>query len=426
MRCGTAPSTFLHLASSTKTENPIAHIASKIGSPHWERFMLGNMKKRVSKSLMSFGLAAVLVLTASMVQAQTAARFLGSVTAINGDTLTVKNAQGQEQQVQVPSTADLKRIEPGQTDLTKAVALQYSDLAVNDRVLIYLDPNATGGKAQATRLIAIKQADLAKQQQSEAAEWRNGASGLVKSVDAASGDIVIKSGAGPTEKTVTVHTGKTTILKRYAAASISYDKATVAPFDAIHAGDQLTARGTKNADGTEVTATEVVTGSFRNLDGTISSLDASNSTIEVKDLATKKQVTIHITADAQMHKLDARMAQMLAARLNGTTAGGARGGAGGGAPAAGGAGNAGGGGGRGAGGQGMGQGMDPQQLLNRAPAIHFADLQKGDAVMLVSTSGESDVTAITLMAGVEAILEAPAGKDVLSNWSMGGGEGGEE
>ena len=66
-------------------------------------------------------------------------------------------------------------------------------------------------------------------------------------------------------------------------------------------------------------------------------------------------------------------------------------------------------------------------MLNRAPMIHLSDLKKGDAVMLVSTEGTADVTAITLLAGVEPILEAPAGRDLLSSWSMdtsaGGGEG---
>jgi hypothetical protein len=31
------------------------------------------------------------------------------------------------------------------------------------------------------------------------------------------------------------------------------------------------------------------------------------------------------------------------------------------------------------------------------------------------------VNAITLLAGVEPLLEAPAAIDLLSNWSMGGG-----
>ena len=72
-------------------------------------------------------------------------------------------------------------------------------------------------------------------------------------------------------------------------------------------------------------------------------------------------------------------------------------------------------------------GGDMQQILSRAPAIQLSDLQKGEAVMLVSTQGASDVTAITLLAGVEPLLEAPASQDLLSNWSMGAsGEGGGE
>ena len=48
----------------------------------------------------------------------------------------------------------------------------------------------------------------------------------------------------------------------------------------------------------------------------------------VKDLATKKQVTIHITPEAQMRRLPERMAQMLAVRLKGRHAGGRRAGSG--------------------------------------------------------------------------------------------------
>ena len=74
--------------------------------------------------------------------------------------------------------------------------------------------------------------------------------GLVKSVDAANGVIVLTTGAGPTLKIVTVHVSKTTVLKRYAPASVRFDLAQPGPIEAIHPGDQLRARGTKNADGT--------------------------------------------------------------------------------------------------------------------------------------------------------------------------------
>jgi hypothetical protein len=133
------------------------------------------------------------------------------------------------------------------------------------------------------------------------------------------------------------------------------------------------------------------------------------------------------------------MARMLAMRLKGTTSGG-QGGWGGNASAANGAagGQRGGGGGQWSGGQGNGGGSwggqngghgggDPEQMLSRAPAIQLGDLQKGEAVMLVATDGTSDVSAITLLAGVEPLLEAPAAsKDLLANWSMNGGAGAAE
>jgi hypothetical protein len=265
----------------------------------------------------------------------------------------------------------------------------------------------------------------------------------VKNVDPNAGAITLTTGAGATAKTVTVHTGKSTVLKRYAPGSVRYDQAQPAPMDAIHPGDQLRARGQKNTDGSEINAEEVVSGSFRNIAGTISSLDAANSTFVVKDLATKKQVTVQIAADAQMRRLPERMAQMLATRLKGGTPGApGQGGppqsAASGSPPAGapGGGQRGGNGGpAGPGGPGTGAGApgsqwsgqngagDPQQMLNRAPAIKLADLQKGEAVMLVSTEGANDVTAITLLAGVEPLLEAPAAQNLLSNWSMGSGGG---
>jgi hypothetical protein len=61
-------------------------------------------------------------------------------------------------------------------------------------------------------------------------------------------------------------------------------------------------------------------------------------------------------------------------------------------------------------------------MLSRAPAIQLADLQKGEAVMLVATETSKGLAAVTLLAGVEPLLEAPAAsQNLLSNWSMGSG-----
>ena len=65
---------------------------------------------------------------------------------------------------------------------------------------------------------------------------------------------------------------------------------------------------------------------------------------------------------------------------------------------------------------------DFQQMLSHMPAATLADLQKGDAVIMVATQGTSaGVTAITLLAGVEPILQAApsaASALMLSPWSL--------
>ena len=356
----------------------------------------------------------------------------GTITAVDGDTLTVKSDANGVSQIEVPTAAAILRIAPGAKDLSSAAKIQFSDLTVGDRVLVTPDPKATGATAQALRIIAVKQSDLALKQQKDIQDWqRRGVGGLVKSVDAATGVIVLTSGSGALTKTITVHTTKATVLKRYAPASRRFDLAQLAPIDAIHAGDQLQARGTKNADGTEIAAEETVSGSFRNIAGTVVSLDAASATLVVKDLATKKPVTIKIAAETQMLRLEDRMAQMLAIRLKGGATGagvngaaGANGNGATGGPRSGGTG----GGGQWAGRNGgQGGGFDPQMMLSRAPAIHLSDLKKGDAVMLVATDGTTEVSAITLLAGVEPLLEAPAAtQNLLSNWSLNSGAGAAE
>jgi hypothetical protein len=384
--------------------------------------MMSAKKFRFLSSAMRWVVVPALMAVASLVQAQAPKLIQGTITAISGNTLSVKTDGDGVQQVDVPATAAILRVAPDAKNLSAAEKIQFSDLAVGDRASVKPDPNGTGSTPQALRIIAIKHSDIVAKQQKDREDWqRRGAGGLVKSVDPASGVIVVGSGAGAAAKTITVHTSKTTILKRYAQTSVSYDEAILGPIDAIHPGDQLRARGEKSADGTEIAAEEVISGSFLNIAGTITSLDASGSTLVVKDLATKKQVTIHVTAEAQMRRLPDRMATMLAMRLKGTVSSGLGAPSGGASPANGAwAGGQRSGGGQWGGGAG-GQAPDPQQMLSRAPAIQFSDLHKGEAVMLVATDGATQVTAVTLLAGVEPLLEAPAASDLLSNWSMNGG-----
>jgi transcription antitermination factor NusG len=293
----------------------------------------------------------------------------------------------------------------------------------------------------------MKQADVASLQQRELQEWRtHGVNGFVKSVDPAAQTITISTGNGLTAKTVVIEVSKTTNIRRYAADSIKFDDAKPATLDQIKPGDQLRAKGAKNDDGTQLTADAIVTGTFRNIAGTVVSVDASANRVIVNDLATKKPFTVDVSADSQLHKLSPTMAEGIAMRLKGGAAApgaAASGGAVSGAPGSG-AGQA---SAPGAGGAGSGQGHAPganggqppagggapgqrggdlQQALNRAPVLELSELKKGDALMVLTTEGRTpdEATAVTLLAGVEPLLQASpsASQSVLSaSWSLGGG-----
>jgi hypothetical protein len=366
--------------------------------------------------------------------AQKAAPALGSIQAVTDKTLTLKTDAGAELAVQFSPAMRVLRVEPGSKTLKDAVAIPLTELSVGDRVLVRGE--ATGPNAMtATTIVAMKKEDIAKKQAREREEWqRRGIGGLVKSVDSAKETIVISTTNATGPKDVTINAPVGTILRRYAPGSVNFDEAKIAPLAEVQPGDQLRARGSRSADGAEFTADEIVSGTFHNISGTISAIDAAKSTLTVSDLATKKNVELTVTADSQMRKLPAPVAQRIAIRLKGLSpdAAAQNGAPGSGTPgqgtatpaAQGGPAVAGGGSGGPAGGQRAGG--DMQQMLSRLPSSPLGDFQKGDAVMIVATSGgnASRPTVITLLGGVEPILQsAPQGQasSILTPWSLNSG-----
>jgi len=377
------------------------------------------------------------------------AKAVGVIKSIQADSITVAAESGGEVTAKLTGSTKILRVPPGEKDLKNATALQAQDLQPGDRVLVRGQALAEGDGhtivISALAVIVMKQADVAAKQQHERDDWqKRGVGGLVTKVDAAAGVITISAGGMGASRNIAVHLAKDTILRRYAPDSVKFDDAKPASVDQIKTGDQLRARGTRSPDGSELTAEEIVTGAFRNIAGTIKSIDASSNTMTVQDAIRKSAVVVKVSPDSQMKKLPAEMAQRIAMRLK-AAASGARGDQ----PGANGQGQAPSTTGQGAapsagathtttesqaarapgGGPGGNGPPDLQRLLSRLPNSTLADMQKGDAVMIVSTEGGDSgaVTAITLLAGVEAILTAAPNRSassLLSPWSLGapGGE----
>ncbi len=365
---------------------------------------------------------------------------VGTIKSVQAGSITVAAESGGEVTATLSPSTKILRVPPGEKDLKNATALQPQDLQPGDRVLVRGQASTNPHTIAALAVIVMKQSDVSARQQRERDDWqKRGVGGLVNKVDDATGTIAISSGGFGAGHSIAVHIGKDTVLRRYAPGSVRFDDAKTAPLDQIKVGDQLRARGARTADGSELTAEEIVSGSFRNIAGTITAIDAAGNTMTVQDLIAKAPVVIRVSADSQMKKLLPEMAQRIAARLKGgagasgdqpaqasaqdasaqdsgaqgspQSRGGARHGAEGQSTR---------GAGAGAGGNGS---QDLQRLLTRLPNSTLADLQKGDAVMLVATQGGDSgaVAAITLLAGVEPMLTAAQSLStysLLSPWSL--------
>jgi hypothetical protein len=355
--------------------------------------------------------------------------------------LTLKTDTG-DVAVTVDPKAKVVRVAPGATNLTNAAPIELTDINVGDRL------RARGRAAEdkslaALEIVVISQSDIASKQAAERADWdRRGVTGIVADVAADSFTINVRTLAGV--KPVIVKPGPNALIRRYTPDSVKFADAKPSQLADLRKGDQVRARGDKTPDGSAMTADEIVSGQFKMIAGLVLAVDLQENVIRINNVETKKPVTVKISADSTLKKLQPQLAQAIANRLHGVAPaeGGPSGGPAGGGPAGGGpagggpagggpagGGPAGGGtvgGGRGPSGFGGGRGGngDLQSMIDRTPAIKIADLMTGDAIIISSVNGANPehVTAITLLAGVEAILTKPGTREMsLGDWNVGGG-----
>jgi Domain of unknown function (DUF5666) len=242
-------------------------------------------------------------------------------------------------------------------------------------------------------LAAAQGAAVQATEQADRGDWqKRGVEGLVRSVDPEGGTVTLTTAPRPSGNTIVIHTSAGTLFRRYGPGSAKFDTAKPCKMIDIKPGDQVRARGTRSPDGNEMIAEEVVGGAFQTIAGTITSVDAAAGTIGLTDLTIKKPLTVKITSESELRKLPPDVAQRIATRMRKPSPGPS--------PA-----------------------EDFQRSLGTIARATVAVFQKGDVVILISTEGTNagEVTAITMVGGVEPMLTAPGGTKAiaLSPWSIG-------
>ena len=364
-----------------------------------------------------------------------AGKWVGTIQSIKDNTVTLTTDGSGVIEVLFVDSSRLVRTSPAHNDGKAVIAVRLSDLQIGDRMLVRGKLSDDGKTLTAVSSLVMKQSEVVQKQESEKRDWeKRGVGGLITAVDQPAGKVTISTmtPAGMSAVAVDISTG--TIIRRYAPGSVKFSDARPGTLDEIKTGDQLRARGSRSPDGKEFAAEEIVSGSFRNIAGTITAIDPGENTIGLIDLAPKKPVVIKVTADSTLRKLPPRAAEMIAMRLKGGLPG---------AP------------GNQATSTKLPSGGDPspalpprggpprdgappedfrrlrsegapdlQQILSRLPNAALSDLQKGDAVIVVATQAGagSAPTVITLVSGVEAILSASpnlsGAASMLSPWNL--------
>jgi len=380
----------------------------------------------VCQALYVFGQTTPAVASAPAQQSKTDAGVtpngvIGEVTNIDTTamTMTVKTDAGSLVNVTLAGNTSYMRLPPGEKTLDKATKITLAEVGVGDRVFARGKTSDDQKTVPARVLIVMTKADIAQKQERDRAEWRRrGILGVITALNPATKEITITSRTrGEGARPVVVKASADTVrFRRYAPDTIKFSDARPSTFNELKVGDQLRALGEKSADGAEFTPEEVVSGAFRTVGGTVTSVNTQTNEVVINDLLTKQPITIVVRPDTTLRSFPAEMAAMMGQRMQ---AGG--GGAGGGGPQGDGDGSGarrrqGGADGGGAGASGgpqdganrgrRGGGFDFQEVLERLPTITVNELKTGDTIIVSSTAGvvPSRVTAIALISGVDVLL----------------------
>ncbi|MBL8231573.1 MAG: hypothetical protein JNL98_23960 [Bryobacterales bacterium] len=351
-------------------------------------------------------LAAVLSATCLMAQSK-GTSLLGTITALRVESaeFDIKLDTGTIASAQLSGDTVFQRVAPGQKDLSTAEKIEATGLAMGDRVLITFLPDSK----IARRVIVMSASSIAKRNDADKQDWaKRGLSGVVAEKKGNEITLKLRSLMGETQSKVIVN-GETS-FRRYATGSVKFSDAKPSSAAEIKIGDQLRARGQKSEDGAQVTAEEVVFGSFVTKAGEVVSVDAAQSVITVKETGTGKTLLVKIQPDSQIK----RMPSFPGGGPGGPGFPGGAGPGGGGPPAGGfGPGGPGMGGpgmagrpGGAPGGPGGGPGRDLSQMFERLPAIKFDDLKPGETIVVSSTlsAKPEDLTAIMMVTNAELLV----------------------
>jgi len=318
---------------------------------------------------------------------------IGAIVEIdrNAGSAAIKTDAGAVVAIKADENTVCLRIPAGEKTLAKAVAIQFADLAVGDRVLGH--GTRTEKEFRAQRLVVMPKTEVEKKRAHDLEQWRQrGIGGIVRELNAQTREITLELRSTVAGGRVSITAAKAD-FRRYAPGSLRFEDARAGTFGDLKIGDQVRALGDKSADGHSFTAEEIVSGAFKTIGMTITQIDLQNNEIKATTLDQKRPMVIAINKDSVLHRISAPVAAAIAQKATATKPVNAA------APSS------------SSGAKPAGQPViDVQQMVDTLPGISLTDLKPGDVLAVTGAmeQDESHLVAIKLAAGVDLVLKAMA------------------
>jgi hypothetical protein len=301
---------------------------------------------------------------------------VGVVTAVDPSfkKLSVKEDKtGAQYSISLENTKTFLKVSPESKDLKTAARFSPNDLETGDRVSVrgYKMDGVPNGVAAASVLL-MSARDLQKAHQSEMEAWQHSTAGVVDSIDTATKQLKVTVRT-PNGSQIMAVDGTNAEFARYSPAS---PKAPVpSQLSEVQPGDQIRVIGTKDENGSIITAKKIYSGSFRTVAGTIAAVSPDGKDITVSDRRTKQPVQFLLSSDSSIKMLPPQAAAGLAQRAPGGSG-------------------------------------DISQLLQSAATINVSDLHPGEAVIASGGAGpnHSPLTATNIVVGVESLFQSASSR----------------
>lgn len=324
----------------------------------------------------------------------------GEVTSVAEDKIILTTKDGVIEII-LSSQTVIKRIPPENPTLKAAVDSNISEIGIGDKLLVTGMVSEDKKTLPAKVVYLITKSDIIQKQTKEQREWQTrGISGKVVTFNPQTNVITVSVRGLMGERNILVKTNEKTEFFRYTEDSIKFSDAKRSNIGEIELGDGIRVLGDRSADGSEMVAEKIVTGSFQTVGGTIKAINLQTNEIVISDFQTKKDVTIMVSEASVLKQFPAELAQRMAQFQMG--------------------------GGQGQGGfrppvqpgnqpnpqnqtmpngmRGGGGGID--DMLDRFPNIKISDLKVGEMIAVSSTkkNDANRIKAIKLLSGVEPFL----------------------